>query len=235
MNTLLRGFRREPWRLPLVASWLLMVVGGAMHPDADAEDSLRQELATMTADDLWVPGHTLIAVATALLAVGLWGAYRASAWPSARVALRWGAVAVSVYVVETVMHLAAVVDSEALAAGEAAPVAFGHVGLALVLYPVSGLAIAWLAASLGRAWQGPERLLALTGILGGLVHAVSVPLTVVLPDVEATPLFASAGMLLALWSLSIGLVGLRHGAGRGPAQEGVSAPRITRHAGAGAG
>ena len=235
MSTLLRGFRREPWRLPLVASWLLMVIGGPMHPDAEAEDSLRQELATMTADDRWVPGHTLIAVATLLLAVGLWGAYRSGAWPTARTALRWGAVAISLYVVETVMHLAAAVDSDALAAGESAPVAFGHIGLALVLYPVSGLAVAWLAWSLGRAWGGPARLLALTGILGGLVHAASVPLTVALPDVEATPLFASAGMLLALWSLSVGLVGLSHGAGSGPAQEGVAAPRITRHAGAGAG
>ena len=155
MTTLLRGFRREPWRLPLVASWLLMVIGGPMHPDAEAEDSLRQELATMTADDRWVPGHTLIAVATLLLAVGLWGAYRSGAWPTARTALRWGAVAISLYVVETVMHLAAVVDSDALAAGESAPVAFGHIGLALVLYPVSGLAIAWLAWSLGSRLAGP--------------------------------------------------------------------------------
>ena len=54
MTTLLRGFRREPWRLPLVASWLLMVVGGPMHPDSESEDSLRQELATMTADDRWM-------------------------------------------------------------------------------------------------------------------------------------------------------------------------------------
>ena len=155
MNTLLHGFRREPWRLPLVASWLLMVIGGPMHPDADAEDSLRQELATMTADDRWVPGHTLIAVATLLLAIGLWGAYRSGAWPTARTALRWGAIAISLYAVETVMHLVAVVDSDALAAGESAPVAFGHIVLALVLYPVSGLAVAWPAWSLGRAWGGP--------------------------------------------------------------------------------
>ena len=189
----------------------------------------------MTADDRWVPGHALIAVATLLLAVGLWGAYRAGAWPTARTALRWGAVAISLYVVETVMHLAAVVDSEALAAGDSAPVAFGHIGLALVLYPVSGLTVAWLAWSLGRAWGGPARLLAATGVVGGVVHAVTVPLTLVAPDVEVTPLFAAAGMLLALWSLSVGLVGLRHGAGPGPAQEGVAAPRITRHAGASAG
>jgi hypothetical protein len=226
MTTVLHNLRRQPWRLALVASWLLSAVGGSMHPDAEATDSLRQELATMTADERWVPGHVLLSVATALLALGLWGASRSDAWPSARRALRIGAVVVGVYVVETVMHLAAVVDQEALAQGDAAPVAFTHVAMAVVLYPVSGLVIAWVAISLGRAWTGPARLLAATGVLGGIVHAASVPTTMLLPDAEATPLFAGAGMLLALWSLSIGLVGLR--------RRSVPTPRIRAHAGAGA-
>jgi hypothetical protein len=226
VNTVLDNLKHQPWRLALVASWLLSVIGGSMHPDAEATDSLRQELATMTADERWVPGHVLLSVATVLLALGLWGASRSDAWPTARRALRVGAVVVGVYVVETVMHLAAVVDQEALAQGEAAPVAFTHVAMAVVLYPVSGLVIAWVAITLGRAWTGPARLLALAGVLGGLVHAASVPTTIVFPDAEATPMFAGAGMLLALWSLSIGLIGLRR------APEG--SPRIRLHAGAGA-
>jgi hypothetical protein len=226
MTTVLDTLRRQPWRLALIASWLLAVIGGPMHPDADVEDSLRQELAAMTADPLWVPGHTLLALSTALLALGLWGASRSDAWPDARTALRWGALAVGVYVVETVMHLLAVVDSDALASGEAAPVAFTHIGLATVLYPVSGLTIVWVALTLARSWTGPAKLLAVTGVLGGTVHALSVPATMVLPDLDATPMFASAGMLLALWSLSIGLIGLRRSS--------ASAPRIRPHAGASA-
>jgi hypothetical protein len=47
-----------------------MAMGGRMHPDA--EDSLVQELATMTADDRWIPGHLLIVAGTVLMVGGLW-------------------------------------------------------------------------------------------------------------------------------------------------------------------
>jgi hypothetical protein len=227
MNTVLDNLRRQPWRLALIASWLLAAVGGAMHPDSDASDSMREELATMTSDAMWVPGHALVSLATILLALGLYGASRSDAWPGARRALRIGAIAVGVYVLETVMHLAAVVDKDALAQGDAAPIAFTHLAMAVVLYPVSGLTIVWVALTLARSWNGPLKLLAATGVIGGLFHAVSVPTVILFPDVEATPMFAAAGMLLALWSLSIGLIGLR----RNP----VGPPRISTHAGASAG
>ncbi len=142
--------RTNRWRLLFVAAGATMALGGPLHPESDAKDSLRDELATMTSGDTWVLSHSLIAIGTALLAIGLWSAYRSDAWPrSTRTALRVTAVTMSLYVIETIFHLASVVDSSALAAGDPAPIAFAHVGLALVLYPVSGLSFAWLSAGEG--------------------------------------------------------------------------------------
>ena len=166
------------WRIALVAAGLTMLAGGALHPDADAQDSLREELATMTADSRWVPGHTLLVIGTVLLAAGLWTARRQRVWPrSVDRALAVATVALSLYAVETVFHLAAAVDSHALHHGDAAPIAFTHVGLASVLYPISGLAVVYLAVTLARAQSGVRRAVALIGVPAGLAHAASVPLT----------------------------------------------------------
>lgn len=222
-STLMNLLRNHGWRLALISSGVVMLIAGPMHPEAEASDSMRQELATMTADDRWVPGHALIVLSTVLLALGLWTASRTRAWPkSVHRALRLAVVAVSLYVVETVFHLASAVDTDALQAGEGAPVAFTHVALAAVLYPVSGLAIAFLASKLWRAWASPQKLLAVPGIVGGMVHAFSVPLTLTLPDAELTPAFAGASILIAIWSVSAGIVGIRSQARR-PAREAVPA------------
>jgi hypothetical protein len=53
-------------------------------------------------------------------------------------------------------------------------------------------------------------LLGLPAAVGGLAHAVSVPLTLVLPDAELSPLFATAAMLLATYTLVTGLAGAPH-------------------------
>ncbi|MGK5115706.1 hypothetical protein [Geodermatophilus sp. CPCC 205506] len=200
--------RPQGWRSALLASGLTMLAGGALHPDADARDSLREELAVMTADGRWVPGHALLVIGTVLLAGGLWAARRRQVWPAAADrGLAVAAAALALYAVETVFHLAAAVDSSALHAGHAAPVAFTHVGLAAVLYPVSGLAVVLLAATLARVQSGVRRAVALLGVAGGLAHAASVPLTLVRPDTEFTPVFAAAGVLLALWALGTAVTG----------------------------
>jgi hypothetical protein len=218
---------RNAYRLALVAGGLLIARGGSMHPDADASDSLRQELATMTADPAWVPGHALVTVGTVLVVLALWTVLRRGLWdPSVRLPLLVAAVAMTAYSVETVMHLASAVDSEALAHGHAAPVAWTHVGMSIVLYPVSGLAVAWLSLALGRAWGGWRVLVVVPGVVGGLLHASSVPLTLLLPDAELSLVFAGAGVLTALWALLLGL-----GARNRPAQPAAvpaSAPAAAR-------
>lgn len=204
MNTL----SRHAWRVALVVSGVLLVNGGRLHPSADAEDDLRTELATMTADDRWVPGHALIVASTVLLAVGLWLAYRGRVWPeSTRRPLLVGASAVSVYVLETVAHLGAAVDSQALADGESAPVAMTHIGLSVVLYPVTGWAIVWMAFAFGRAWSGWRRVVAGIGIVSGFMQIFSVPVSIILPDAEVSWLFAGSALSLALFAILTGVVG----------------------------
>jgi hypothetical protein len=199
--------RTQVWRIALVASAAAALAGGPMHPSADAEDSLREELATMTAHPDWVPTHSLLVLSAVLLAVGLAAAYRAKAWPTAHKALGVAVVAVSLYVVETVFHLAAAVDSHELHHGEQAPVADTHLGLALVLYPVAGLAIAYLASRQVTTWGGLRRLTGVPGVVGGILHTLAVPLTLALPTAELTPAFAGATVLIAVWSLVTGLAG----------------------------
>jgi hypothetical protein len=198
------------WRPLLIAAGICMAASGPLHPESDASGTMREELATMTAGDTWILSHTGVAIGTVLLAAGLWSAHRSGRWPVAtHRALRVAAIAVSLYVVETVMHLAAWVDRDALAAGDPAPIAFSHLALAAVLYPVSGIALVVLAVRLGRTVTAGHKVLAAIGVLAGLAHAVSVPLTLLAPDVETTPLFASAGMLLAAWSIGLGIAGIR--------------------------
>ena len=79
--------RTHGWRIALIASGIAMLAGGPRHPEADAKDSLREELATMTAHPDWVPAHTLIVLSTLLLAVGLATAYGQNAWPTVHRAL----------------------------------------------------------------------------------------------------------------------------------------------------
>ena len=196
------------WRLLLLASALTAVAGGGMHPDSDPSDSLRDRMAEMTADDRWVLGHALIVVSTALLALGLHAARSAPGWtPAVRRALTVASVAVGLYVVETVAHLAAVVDSDALAAGDAAPVAWSHIGLSAVLYPVSGWAIALLALALARGASPLRRVVAGVGLVAGVLHAASVPLMLLLPDLGASRLFPFAAVGIAVWTLGTALLG----------------------------
>lgn len=207
-TTTMTFFHAHGWRLVLAASGVALLAGAPMHPSSDSEDPLRKELAVMTADSAWVPGHSLIVLSTVLLATGLWMAHRRRVWPtSVQRTLGFAAVAVSAYVVETVAHLAAVIDSDRLAAGDAAPVAFGHIGLASVLYPVTGWALVFLALAFGRVWRGWRRVVAVVGAVAGLLHAFSVPLTILFPDTEFTPVFAGAAMSIAVFTLGIAVAG----------------------------
>ncbi|HZG97228.1 MAG TPA: hypothetical protein VEY14_03105 [Nocardioidaceae bacterium] len=199
--------RTHGWRIALVTSAAAALVGGPMHPSADAEDPLREELATMTAHPNWVPAHSLLVLSAVLLAIGLAAAYRGRAWPTAHKALGVAALAVSLYVVETIFHLAAAVDSHELHHGDQAPVAYTHLGLSVLLYPLAGLAIAYLASRQVTTWRGPRRVTGVPGVVGGTLHALAVPLTLAQPTAELTPVFAGATVLIAVWSLATGLAG----------------------------
>jgi hypothetical protein len=59
-----------------------------------------------------------------------------------------------------------------------------------------------------REGRGPQRAVALAAVLGGAMHAVAVPLVLLRPDADGSPLFAGGAVLLALWSLLTSLTGM---------------------------
>jgi hypothetical protein len=199
--------RNHGWRIALIASGVVMLAGAPRHPGSDGKDPMREELAVMTSHPDWVPAHLLVMLSTILLAAGLLTAYRKRAWPGVQAPLGIAAVAVAVYVIETAFHLAAVVDNDALHHGGATPVATTHIWLSVLLYPLTGLAVSYLGIRQLAVWRGARRFLGLPAAVGGLAHAVSVPLTLALPDAELTPLFAGSAMLFATYALVNGLAG----------------------------
>ncbi len=159
------------WRLLMIAGGILIALGGRMHPEADASGTLSEELAEMTADDAWVPGHTLLMLGTVGLVWALWRARAANAWPCARRMLTAAAMAMGLYSIETVFHLAAVLDAEHLADGDAAPLSVTHIGLAILLYPVSGVILAAFGARLMMTETGVRRAVAILAVVAGVLHA----------------------------------------------------------------
>jgi hypothetical protein len=87
-----------------------------------------------------------------------------------------------------------------------------HLALAAVLYPVSGLALAYLSIRIWKAGRTAHRVIAVIGVAGGLVHAASVPLTLLFQNSDFTSLFPAAAMLTTLWAVTLGLVGFRSAA-----------------------
>ncbi len=199
--------RNHGWRLALIASGVLMLTGAPRHPSSDGKDPMRQELAVMTSHPDWVPAHLLVMLSTILLAAGLIMAYRKGVWPGVQPALGVAAVAVAAYVIETGFHLAAVVDNHALHHGGATPVATTHIWLSVLLYPLTGLAVSYLGFRQLAVWRGARRFLGLPAAIGGLAHAVALPLTLALPDAELSPVFATSAILFATYALVNGLAG----------------------------
>ena len=78
---------------------------------------------------------------------------------------------------------------------------------------MSGIAFAWLGTRLFGAVALPEKVFGVVAVVGGLLHACSVPLLLLFPDLELTPVFASSGMLFAAWAIGTGISGLRTATG----------------------
>ena len=129
----------------------------------------------------------------------------------------------SLYAVETAFHLAAVTDSAALAAGEMPPLTLAHLALATVLYPLSGTGLVLLGPTCSPRSPGSVAWCRCSPS-SAVLHGSSI-LTLLLPTFEATPLFAGAGMSIALWALLTGIVGA---SSRQVARSSAPEPRAAR-------
>jgi len=166
-------------------------------------------MAEMLAHPKWVPAHALMLAGFLALLAGLILYQRSIALPDrTRRWVRLAAVATALQAVEMAFHTAAFVDHANLVAGRATPVLTTHLWLAVVLYPVFGLAVVGLivAATRDRALGSPW--IAWLGILGALAHGAAAPLTILTAIPWARMLFPFL-ILLALWLLLAALWPLR--------------------------
>ena len=184
---------------------LLTAVGGSLHPH-DAQETLTDTLVGLLSSPAWGTSHLLILAGVLLVVAGLAGARRERLFPDQ--VRGWLTVAIvcwAIAVVELVPHLLAGSEHHALEAGEATPMLTTHLTLSVVTEPLLGLSIAALAVAVARAAHTvPASLLAVVGVVGGVVFGAAAPLVAVTQDPAFTALF-SADALISVWLVGTAL------------------------------
>ena len=196
----------QNWRLALGLSGLFLFAGGPLHPEGDAGRDFDGATLAMLADPNWVPSHALMLVSFVFLLLGLIGLMRSGLMRDRRLAplTTVAVVGAALAVVEGVLHLAAVVDAEALRAGRPTPILNAHLALAVVAYPAMGLpfaALAWFGG-LSRVLTHP--LVGAIGALGGISHGLAAPIVVLSRDQRFSFLFMGA-IFISIWLIVFGI------------------------------
>ncbi len=198
----------------LAASGVLLGIGGALHPHSH-EDTLTGSLLVMLDDPGWGSAHTAILVG---LLVGLGGlvlAARSGVLGARTRTWTWlAAGAWALAAAETVPHLLAGGEHDALASGGPTPMVDAHEMLSLVTSPLLGLSSAALALAVALSARSvPAWALAVPGVVGGLLFAAAAPLLAVTGDPAMSALF-SALALVSLWLVGTSLRLVLRGRGR---------------------
>jgi hypothetical protein len=186
-------------------------LGSALHPSGDPTLTGDAGLASWVGDPMWVTSHALILAATVLLVPALLGLTRTltgNAHTAARVAT---AVSI-VWVVESVPHLLAALDEDALLSGRAAPFLMGHIVGSAIVYPLVGLAFAALALLGGGALAHP--VFNVLGAVGALAFGFA-PIAVGPLGIDALGVLFSGSLLLTAWLVVVGVTALMRGRAAG--------------------
>ena len=189
------------WRPCLLLAGGFILAGGPLHP--------RGDMAQMLGHPDWVLSHVLVTAGFVALLGGLVLYRRVPALPPrSRSWTRWAIWATALQLVEMVLHTASVVDHHNLVTGQPTPVLGAHLAMAVVAYPLFGIAAAlWIvvtarARALASPWVVP------LGVIGALAHGAAPVLVVTFGVPQARILFPMV-MLLALWLVIAALVPLR--------------------------
>jgi hypothetical protein len=190
-------------RLTAVAG-ILFIAGGALHPAVTRHVSFARHTANMLARGTWLPSHSLLLVSLIVLGGGL-ARLRRSCGDDARLeaVVLVAMAAIGLGALELVFHLAAKVERADLLAGRHVPIVATHEALAVVAYPIYGIALAAVAVELARTKGGIFRSVALLGIAGGILHGIAAPLVVLSRDQDLSFLFKGA-VLLGIWMVIAG-------------------------------
>lgn len=178
----------------LAAAGLLLAAGGVLHPRVDTGVTFEAGLAGMFESGAWVAAHALTMAGYAALAVSLAVLVRGSVW--GRIAVAGAALAA----IESVPHLLAASEADALAGGGSTPLTDLHTILQAVATPAVGLSIAALAVTNTLAGG---RIAAAVAVVGGVAFALAGPAIALTENSGLSPLFAgSAG--ISLWCVVAG-------------------------------
>jgi hypothetical protein len=204
----------------LAAAGLLMAAGGILHPHADTNADYESALAGMFEASAWTASHAMVLLGFLLLALSMVALVRERGhdWPSGLRIAGWAvAIGAGLAVVESVPHLFASSEADALLSGEATPLTDLHGLLGAVTTPVVGLSIAALAVLSARdRVLGNGRIAAAVAVAGGLAYALSGPLMLITADPAFSPLFAGSAAL-AIWLVLAGVRTARRERGDLPA------------------
>jgi hypothetical protein len=192
----------------LAAAGLLLGIGGVLHPRVDTAVGYEQGMAGMYESSAWagahaitLTGYMLLAVSLALLVLAL-----GPGWGRGRRLIGWAAVAgAGIAAVESVPHLLAASEADALVAHGSTPLTDLHSTLQAISTPAVGLSLAALAlASAGSRALGSGRIAAAVAVVGGVAFALAGPVIALTENSALSPLFVgSAG--LSIWMIVSGV------------------------------
>ena len=187
----------------LVLAGMVIALRGILHSRVDTSLEFEQGLVGMFESSAWAASHGLTMAGFGTLAVSL--AVLVRGWTPPLSAIGGIAAAAAGFAaVESVPHLLAASDAEAIRGGDAAPLADLHTMLQAISTPAVGLSIAALAVVGARsgALDGGRVGTALA-VVGGLAFPLAGPAIALTESSAFSPLFAgSAG--LAVWAVLAG-------------------------------
>jgi hypothetical protein len=193
---------RWPWLM--LASGVCGFGGSVLHPSGDPMLTGVAGLASWIGDALWIPSHALILASAALAVPALFGLAKSLTGKARTVA--WIAFGASlVWLAESVPHLLAGTEADAVLAGEPTPFTDGHLLGAVIAYPLIGFSLAALAVLGWRALAHPvaNALGALGSAAFGFAPIATGPL-----GIEALGSLFAGSMLMTAWLAVVGATAL---------------------------
>ena len=192
----------------IASAGLLLAAGGLMHPQADADAGYEQALAGMFGASAWTASHALTLSGFLLLSIALAALLRSHGrgWAAPQRVAGWAVVAgAGLAAIESVPHLLASSEADALLAGGDTPLTDLHAILQAVSTPAVGLAVAALALTTARdRTLGNGRIAAAVATVGGVAFALAGPSMLATQDPALSPLFAGAAAV-AVWFVLAGV------------------------------
>jgi hypothetical protein len=194
--------------LGLAGAGLLLGMAGMLHPRVDTSVDYEEGLAGMFESAAWVASHALTLAGFMLLAVSLAVLVRdlGQGWSSRQRVIGWAAATGAVIAaLESVPHLLAGSEADALLGGGSTPFTDLHTVLQAIATPTVGLSVAALAVASARSRAlGSGRIAAAVALVGGVAFALAGPAIAITENSELSPLFAGSAAL-SIWLILSGV------------------------------